>query len=81
MKPTTPYGAGKNQVMKKLITLGILVAAVVFAGTAFADGRGHALKDMQLQEHFAWSAQPAKPTASVPAHQEYPGYSDTASMR
>lgn len=65
--------------MKKLITLGMLVAAVAFAGTAFADGHGHTLKDMQLQELFAWSAQaapaqPAKPAASVPAYQEYPGY-------
>lgn len=75
MKPTAPYGAGRNQVMKKLITLGMLVATVAIAGTAFAD----AAKGMKLQGLFAWSAQAAGPAALVPAYQQYPGYSDTAS--
>lgn len=83
MKPTTPYGAGRNQVMKKLVTLGMLVATVAFAGTAFAD----TLQGQKLQGLFDWSAQAAQaanqatktagpgaqPTKPVPSYQEYRG--------
>ncbi len=47
--------------MKKLIALGVLVATVAFAGTAFADGG--TLEDRELQALFEWSAQVASPMA------------------
>lgn len=68
--------------MKKLVTLGLLVATVAFAGTAFAEGG--TLQDRELQNLFQWSAQAAnsmahtagpgaQPTKPVPAYQEYRG--------
>lgn len=74
--------------MKKLITLGMLVATVVFAGTAFADDG--ALQDRELQKLFDWSAQAAQaanqatqtagpgahPAARVPAYEQYPVHPD-----
>lgn len=42
MKHTKPYGAGRNEVMRKLIALGLLVATLAFAGTAFAAGSEYA---------------------------------------
>lgn len=47
--------------MKKLVTLGLLVATVAFAGTAFADGG--TLQDRELQGLFEWSARVASPMA------------------
>ncbi len=44
--------------MKKLITLGLLVATVAFGGTAFA-GDGGTLQDIELQKLFGGSAQAA----------------------
>ncbi len=43
--------------MKKLITLGLLVATVAIAGTAFAEGG--TLQDIELQKLFGGSAQAA----------------------
>jgi hypothetical protein len=40
--------------MKKLITLGLLVATVAFGGTAFA-GDGGTLQDIELQNLFGGS--------------------------
>lgn len=57
--------------MKKLITLGLLLATVAFGGTAFA-GDGGALQDRELQKLYEWSAQVAKPAGPVPPYQEYP---------
>ncbi len=61
--------------MKTLIVLGVVATTLFIGGTAFAD----AAKGMKLQELFAWSAQGTKSAASVPAYQQYPGYSDSAS--
>ncbi len=70
--------------MKKLITLGLLMATVAFGGTAFA-GDGGTLQDRELQKLFEWSAQAASTartqmagpgaqgTNSVPPVLEYPG--------
>lgn len=79
--------------MKKLVALGLFIATVAVAGTAFADGgTGH---DRQVQELMQWSnqvadaakaaaqqkAQTAGPgaqlTSPVPPYQEYPGYPDS----
>jgi hypothetical protein len=49
--------------MKKLITLGLLVATAAFAGTAFADG--NTLQDIELQKLFEWSAQAADQAAKA----------------
>lgn len=68
--------------MKKLIALGVLVATVALAGTAFADGG--TLQDRELQKLFEWSAQVAsqmaytagpgaKSTSQVPPVLEYRG--------
>ena len=68
--------------MKKLVTLGLLVATVAFAGAAFADGG--TLQDRELQGLFEWSAQVASPmaytagpgaksTSQVPPALEYRG--------
>ncbi len=45
--------------MKKLITLGLLLATVAFAGTAFA-GDGGTVQERELQALFQWSAQAAR---------------------
>lgn len=71
--------------MKKLITLGMVLATVAFAGMAFADGGQ--LQDRELQKLFEWSAQAvqqanpgaqaagpgAQPTKPVPPVLEHRG--------
>jgi len=50
--------------MRKLITLGMLVATVVFGGAAFA-GDGGTLQDRELQKLFQWSAQAVESARSM----------------
>jgi hypothetical protein len=84
MEHSKPYGAWRNPGMKKLITLGLVVATLAFAGTAFADG--NRLQDQELQKLFEWSAQAvqqvreaqmagpgAQPTKPIPPVQEHRG--------
>ncbi|HEV8662926.1 MAG TPA: hypothetical protein VGT06_07305 [Candidatus Methylomirabilis sp.] len=49
--------------MKKLITLGLLVATVAFTGTVFADGG--TLQDRELQKLFESSGQVADRAAKA----------------
>lgn len=67
-----PYGARRNSDMKKLVTLGLLVATVAFVGTAYGDDG--TLQARKLQELFEWSAQAPEATKPAPSYQVYPGY-------
>lgn len=54
--------------MKTLIEIGLLVATLAFARTAFA-GDGGMQQDRELQKLFEWSAEafkPANPGAQLP---------------
>lgn len=72
--------------MKNLVTVGLLVAMVAFAGTAYAGRDDSVLQDIDVQKLMEWSAQVAdqaakakqtagpgaRPTNPVPPYQQYP---------
>lgn len=58
--------------MKKLVTLGLLVATVAFAVPALGDGGS--LQDQEVQNLFTWSARAPQSTKPAPPYQAYPGY-------